>query len=167
MSAMNTTKQRITIGLLIVVLAVYQAPNLALLAYKAGMPLVDTDLLGVEVKVRNGWYPAVSSESLLGKATLPRAGPPLVAFHRPSLIWPWQTDVFAVMSYRKPIDTAAIESAKEMPWGRTVLVKASPPENPKRLFAVPDLGVGLLLEDQSVLDDIVTLKSATKNSKLQ
>lgn len=165
-----TEKKRsrwLSIGVLIVVLILYQAPNLALLAYKAGLPLANTDQLGVQVKVRNGWYPVASSDSLLGKAAFPPAGPPLVAFHRPSLIWPWTAETFALMSYRKPVDAAAVESTKEMPWGRAMLIKANPVANPaQRLFAVPDLGVGVLLENPNVLDDIVALARVQGSPKV-
>lgn len=159
--------RRLAIGALIIVLIFYQAPNLALLAYKAGLPLANSEQLGVQVKVRNGWYPVASTDSLLGRATFPPAGPPLVAFHRPSLIWPWTAETFALMSYRKPVDAAVVESTKETPWGRTMLIKAYPAAgSAQRLVVVPGLEVGILLENPSVLDDIEMIARVSGSPKV-
>lgn len=159
--------RRLAIGTLIVMLIIYQAPNLALLAYKAGLPLANSEQLGVQVKIRNGWYPVASTDSLLGRAAFPPAGPPLVAFHRPSLVWPWTAETFALMSYRKPVDAAVVESTKETPWGRTMLIKGNPAVgSAQRLFVVPGLEVGILLENPSVLDDIEMIARVSGSPKV-
>jgi hypothetical protein len=149
------------------VLLLYHAPNLALMAYKGGFPIADADLLGVEIRVANGWYPVASSDSLLGKALLPTAGPPLVVFQRPSLIWPWRGELFAVKSYRSVVDKSSVQQVKQAAWGQAMLLRPNPGDDPdQRLFAVPSHGVGIVVNDQKILDDIVVLRKIERTASL-
>jgi hypothetical protein len=72
------------------------------------------------------------------------------------------------MAYSKPVVADAIELTKDAPWGRAMLIKANPTGNPaQRLFAVPDLRIGILVDDSSVVDDIVALDRVTSTPKVQ
>lgn len=151
----------------IAVLLLYQAPNLALMAYKGGFSMANADLLGIEISVANGWYPVASSNSFLGKALLPTAGPPLVVFQRPSLIWPWRGELFAVKPYRRTVD-GSVQEVKQVAWGQAMLLKPSPDDDPNQhLFAVPSHGIGIVVRDQRVLDDIVALRKIEKTASSQ
>src|SRR5437868_626054 len=75
-------------------------PKLPQLAYNAGVPIADARSVGVQLRVRNGWYPVASTDSWLGGIFLRSANRPLVAYHHPSLIWPWQTEVFGVIPFK-------------------------------------------------------------------
>lgn len=139
-------------------LGLYQAPNLALLAYKLGMPMVDGKRLNIQIDVRNAWYPIASNDSAIGKLMLP-SQPSMIAFHRPSIVWPWRADVFAVMAYRRPVDESEVEARIESTWGHALLIKeASQSSSSRRLYAVPEIGVALLLNDSTVVGDIATLR---------
>jgi hypothetical protein len=146
---------------LAILFLIYQAPNIALLAYKSGVPIANTDRLGVKVTVRNGWYPVASTDSLLGKIFFTQGGHYVVLYHRFSSFRPWKQEMFAIMAYPKSVNPNLVEATREVPWGRVMLIKAIPSADPgPPLYAVPNLGVGILTEDVSVLSDIVTISSA-------
>lgn len=152
---------RLRVATVLAVLSAFEAPNLALLAYKAGIPIASTEVLGVEVEVRNGWYPVLSSDSVLGKAVFRSGGPPLVTFHRHSIVFPWRTEVLGIMYYKLP-PNMVIEATQEMPWGTAMKVKARPAGVTQSLFAVPGLDVGILVEAPGVLEDIKVLYRPTE-----
>ncbi len=146
------------IGLVVIALLLYQAPNLALLAHLAGLSLAKPKHLGVDVAMKGGWYPIASNDTLLGKISIPNNAPPMVAFHRPTLLWPWKADVFAIMAL-KSLDPNMAESSQTFPWGTATLLKPTT-DDPRRLYAVNGLGVGILVNDLEPLRDIVALRKA-------
>lgn len=152
-------KQRLSIGLLIFALLLYQAPNLALLAYHAGFPLVEPGGIGLNVTVRNGWYPLATNVSVIGRISIPEDAPQMITFHRPSILWPWKADVFAVITMKDKIDPKRIESTQVYKWGAASLLR-SVSSDPIRLHAVPDARAGVLTTRPDTLQDIEVLAAA-------
>src|SRR6267143_5943331 len=151
-------RKGLTIGLLVGAGLLYQAPNIALVAHYAGLSLAGPRKLGIDVKLKDSWYPIASNESLLGKMTIPNDAPPMVAFHRPTLLWPWKTDVFAIIAL-KSLDRKSIESTQTFPWGTAALLKPTG-NDPRRLYAVSGINVGILVSNPEPLQDIVVLKKS-------
>jgi hypothetical protein len=149
-------RKALTIGFLVIAALLYQAPNLALVAHLAGLSLAKPDNVGVDVTMKGGWYPIAANNSLLGRISIPNNAPPMVAFHRPTLVWPWKADVFAIMAL-KSVDPKSIESTQTFPWGTATLLKPTG-NDPRRLYAVSGLAVGILVSDPGPLQDIVTFK---------
>ena len=140
---------------LVIGIVIYQAPNIALLAHKAGLSIASTDRLGVRLIVGNDWYPVASTDSLLGRLLLSQGGNHVVLYHRYSSIQPWKQEMFAVMAYSTLVDSSLVEATKETPWGRVLLIKALDSADPStRLYAAPDFGIGFLVGNFGVLSDI-------------
>lgn len=151
-------RKRLTIALLVVVALLYQAPNVALLAHSAGLSLAEPRRLGIDIQVKNGWYPIATNGSLIGRMSLPDGAPPMVAFHRPTVLWPWSADVFAIVAV-KSVDPKSVEGTQTFPWGTASLLRAES-NDPRRLYAVNGLGVGILVGSPDPLHDIVALRKA-------
>jgi len=151
-------RKGLTIAVLIVVVLIYQAPNVALLAHSGGLSLAEPRMLGIDVQLKDGWYPIATNGSLIGRMSIPDDAPPMIAFHRPTVLWPWKADVFAIIAL-KSVDPKSVESTQTFPWGTAALLKPAS-NDPRRLYAVSGLGVGILVSNPDPLQDIVALKKA-------
>jgi hypothetical protein len=159
-------RRGVAIGFVAFAILLYEAPNIALLAYKLGLPPVEPVVNGIRVDVRNGWYPAARNDSIVGRILYPSESPPLVTFHRPSIIWPWRKEGFMAMSYTKPVEAGNVESSLAKEWGKVVLLRSNPTTTPtRRLYVLPEVGLGFLMDDTRNLDDIVALSKIGDSNK--
>jgi hypothetical protein len=123
-------KKMLVLGIIacVVVALVYFAPIGLLLAYRAGFSVVDQrGTLGVEVEMRNGWYPLAAEDGWLGQQLIPKSLGPTVVFHRPGWLDPWRADTVWIskMPAQPSLDrnSSFYSEVRSYPWGRAGVVK--------------------------------------------
>jgi hypothetical protein len=140
-------------------LAFYQLPNLLSIGSRLGLQLADPGTVGLNVQMQPPWYPIASTQSALGKLFYENPKHPVVMYHKPAVLLPWEGRLVSIV--RRPLPTAKEEISAERTfgWGTGHVLRSDLFPNTTRYVVAPvGLQVLVLTDDISYLDEIQVLR---------
>jgi hypothetical protein len=151
----NMRKFWIPIGAVLLLGIAAYLPTLGYIGYRLGIS-GDAKIDGVEIEMKDSWYPALHSDSLLGHFLLRTMPRPTVVFAKISPGRPG-TVGFLTFSLRTGNSRAEAESTvaftNTYPWGEARFIRREITRTPdEQLVVIPKFGLEVTADDRKTLE---------------